>query len=344
VTPPPVPSPDEQRAEALLLRHLTPAQQKTYLSEGWFEVLGKDGSVWAVDRKGGSLNVRRSFGTETRVYCTNLTDVPRADTLLVQKLCIEATGGRGLPRVQGATLTDANLLHAAGGRGRARIGKLPPDPVDLSLAALEHRKLNRLKHAERLLRQAIRIEDGQVAADSFKRTHRRSNLALVMLRAGKLTEARRLTGEAWRLKGGQHDLTSGRILVVRIALCLLRRHRDVDLYLGQLKTLLSAGPLACPGNITPTWDIADVIGMLRRDLANADAELLVQLVSVLDKRSPLKVLEVFPTWDAAPPLPLETPWPRCDRDAWSCGAGPADHGTASGPLAAPAARARPCRP
>jgi len=52
-----------------------------------------------------------SRGTET--YCTYLRDTPRADTLLAQKLCIEATGGRGLPRTCDGALRDAHLFQVA---------------------------------------------------------------------------------------------------------------------------------------------------------------------------------------------------------------------------------------
>ena len=103
-------SPQEQRAEALLLRHLTPDQQETYLDHGWFEVRGRDGSRWTIHRSGGSQNVRRTGPQGTHVFCTYLEDVPRADTLLVQKLCIEATGGRGLPRKCGPTMCDEHLF------------------------------------------------------------------------------------------------------------------------------------------------------------------------------------------------------------------------------------------
>src|SRR5438128_1188784 len=88
----PLMSPQEQRAEALLLRHLTRAQQETYLESGWFEVRGRDGSLWRIHRSGGSQNVRRTAREGTQVYCSYLEDVPRADVLLVQKLTIEAAG------------------------------------------------------------------------------------------------------------------------------------------------------------------------------------------------------------------------------------------------------------
>jgi len=94
----------------LLLRHLTPRQQDTYFHHGWFEVRARDGSLWTIHRSSGSQNVRRTGAEGTQVFCTYLEDVPRADTLLVQKLCIEATGGRGLPRKCGATMCDEHLF------------------------------------------------------------------------------------------------------------------------------------------------------------------------------------------------------------------------------------------
>src|SRR5438477_345418 len=150
-------SPEGQRAEALLLRHLSPAQRKSYLRDGWFEVRGRDGSLWTIDRDHGSRNVQCINRTGTWVYCSELPDVPRADILLVQKLCIEATGGRGLPRCEATgTLTDEHLFYTPAQR---RVASIAPDPGALSQAAYEHRLVSRLKYAERLLRQAIRIED-----------------------------------------------------------------------------------------------------------------------------------------------------------------------------------------
>jgi hypothetical protein len=302
---------EERRAEALLLRHLTAGQRGTYLREGWFEVRGRDGSLWTISRDGGTQNVRCVNGSGTRVFCSYCEDVPRADTLLVQKLSIEATGGRGLPRREGGALTDEHLFYTGPEQHRAHVRANVPDPVALSQAALEHRKLNQLRYAERLLRTAIEIEDAQVAPDSFKRPHRRNNLALVLLRAGKYAAARRVALAAWRLNRGQRDLTSARILVVRIAVRLLWEKSEVHFYLGQLKTLLlSRRRLTCPGNIAPTWDVRDVIDLVRRRLRCADAELIVQMIKVIDHSARPDVLELFDAWTAASPVPLDTPWPE----------------------------------
>ena len=299
-------TPEEQRAEALLLRHLSPAQQKTYLRDGWFEVRGRDGSLWTIDSDGGSRNVRCINGSGTWVYCSFLPDVPRADTLLVQKLCIEATGGRGLPRSEGGSVTDEHLFHTTPQRRRRAIA---PDPALLSQAALQYRAVSRLKYAEHLLRQAIRIEDRRLPADSPRRPHRRTELALVLLRRGRFTAARRIAAEAWRLADGRDDLISARLLVVRIAAGWLGRKRDVGLQLGQLKTLAAGGTPRCPAGIPATWHVADVIETLRRKLPGAQAELVVQLVKVIERRARPTALDIFPAWTTAAPVPLDAPWP-----------------------------------
>jgi len=299
-------TPEEQRAEALLLRHLSPAQRKTYLRDGWFEVRGRDGSLWTINRDRGSRNVQCINRSGTWVYCSDLPDVPRADTLLVQKLCIEATGGRGLPRSEGDTLTDEQLFHTTAQR---RLAWIPPDPAALSQAAFEHRLVSRLKYAERLLRQAIRIEDRRLPADSPRRPHRRTELALVLLRRGRFTAARRVAAEAWQLAAGRNDLVSARVLVVRIAAGWLGRKRDVALQLGQLKMLAAGGTPRCPSGIAAAWHVVDVIETLRRKLPYAEAELVVQLVKVLDRRARPDALDFFPAWTSAAPVRLDTPWP-----------------------------------
>jgi hypothetical protein len=124
---------------------------------------------------------------------------------------------------------------------------------------------------------------------------------------GRLAEARRLNAEAWRLKAGQHDLTSGRILFVRIALSLLER-RDASAYVGQLKVLLNVDPLHCFGGITPTWDIPDVLAMLAELLAPVEAELLRCVAQTLNDRGHLRALEACAAWRSASGVPLEVAW------------------------------------
>ncbi len=198
----------------------------------------------------------------------------------------------------------------AGGRRRRQAAAMrSSDPIALNQAALEHRKHDELDDAERLLRRAIEIEDTRVAADSPKRPHRRNNLAIVLMRTGNLAEACRWNAEAWSLKTGQHDLTSGRILFARIALRLLLGDGDVGLYLGQLKTLLRREALECLGDIAPTWDIPDVLGMLCDKLDEPDAELLANATDALNDRAYVPSLDRFDLWNSAATVALEAPWP-----------------------------------
>jgi proteasome accessory factor A len=200
-------------------------------------------------------------------------------------------------------------LGSRGLRRRMRGAMGTPDPLVLNQTALELRKRDCLQEAEHLLRQAIEIEDRQVPPESPKRPHRRNNLAIVLMRAGKLGESRQLNAAAWRLKAREHDVTSGRILFVRIALEYLLDRRDVSLYVGQLKVLLNVHPLECFGGILSTWDIPDVLGMLRERLPRTDAGFLAQVAETLNEQASVPLLQAFATWRDAPGMPLEARWP-----------------------------------
>jgi hypothetical protein len=199
------------------------------------------------------------------------------------------------------------LARIRGSRAWLELGQ--PDPIALNQAALAHRQQNRLEEAERLLREAIAIEDARVPADSPKRAHRRNNLSIVLMRAGKLHEAVQLNAEAWRLKHGRHDLTSGRILFVRIALVLLGDFGEVRHYVGQLKSLLRNEPLQCDGDIMPTWDISDVLHMLHQVLWADEAELLEGISDVLNDGG-VRDLDQLEMWKEMEAVGLEEEWPR----------------------------------
>jgi hypothetical protein len=221
--------------------------------------------------------------------------------------------GDAVPPERFMSAMEVRLLM--GRRRRRSAARERPDPVGLSQAALELRKRNLLDEAERVLRQAIELEDTQVAADSPKRPHRRNNLALVLLRAGRIEEAERWAAEAWGLKTGRHDVTSGRILVVRVALRLLRDDPGVGFFLGQLKTLLSCDALECLGDVAPVWEVPDVLEMLHAKLRTTDAELLTAIVVTLDGAGDRSALERFGAWNAAPAIPLEAPCPAAEGPA-----------------------------
>src|SRR5262249_22038066 len=213
------------------------------------------------------------------------------------------------PLLPGAFWEEPVPFPRPGWHWRRRVRSDTPDPLELNEAALECRRVGEFDEAERLLRQAIEIEDRLVTPESPKRPHRRNNLAVVLMCAGKLEEAMQMNAAAWELKAiGQHHLTSGRILFVRTALRLLAGDRDVGLYLGQLRTLLRRDDLDCLGNVAPVWSMPDVLTILRERIP-AHAALLLEIVETLNELRHLAALDAFDVWRTARPVPLQVPWP-----------------------------------
>jgi hypothetical protein len=91
--------------------------------------------------------------------------------------------------------------------------------------------------------------------------------------------------------------------------CSRARGPDVQLYLGQLKTLLGGRPLSRRGGVSGHWDVDDVFGLLRWQLGN-DGELLVQAIRVIGGNAARDVLDLFEAWTAAPRVGLDVPWSR----------------------------------
>jgi tetratricopeptide (TPR) repeat protein len=181
--------------------------------------------------------------------------------------------------------------------------------LQLNLHALLLRKLKRYAEAAATLQSALDIEDEFLPPDHPKRAHRHNNMAIVQMLADRLDEAKRMNAEAWSLKASQHDVTSGRILFVRSALCMLR-NEDSKLYTGQLRTLLAKPKIPCQGNITRQWDAADILDELRSRLTPEQADFLAALVAALNDPDKIADLERFDLWRSTQPVPLEAPWPN----------------------------------
>jgi hypothetical protein len=131
--------------------------------------------------------------------------------------------------------------------------------------------------------------------------------------AGSVDDAARRNAEAWQLKAtiseGGHDLTSGRILIARVALHWLSRS-DPAISLGQLRTLIAQPELPCLGGIDPHWQADDILACLRTRLDAGQSDLLSVLVEVLNDHRRASELERFPAWSTQAPTPLEHPWPE----------------------------------
>ena len=184
----------------------------------------------------------------------------------------------------------------------------PEFAVDLNNHALLLRKQKRYDEADEFLQRAIGIDDRVTPPDSPVHAHRRNNLAIVYMLANRLEEAMRRNAEAWTRKASLIDVTTGRILFARVALCWLQ-NADASLYSGQLRTLLSQPDLPCMGNIIRQWDAADILDELHSRLTPEQADFLAALVAALNEPSKAADLERFDLWRSATPLPLDTPWP-----------------------------------
>jgi hypothetical protein len=88
---------------------------------------------------------------------------------------------------------------------------------------------------------------------------------MVLVMQGKLDEAKVLFEQAWRLKSGQHDITSARLLFVRLTVALLESH-NVEEFVGHLKTVAALIPLPDHADVTRIWDIGYFLDHLRPKL------------------------------------------------------------------------------
>jgi tetratricopeptide (TPR) repeat protein len=187
-------------------------------------------------------------------------------------------------------------------------GGQPQFALDLNNHALLLRRLKRFDEAATLLQRAIGIEDRYLPPDHPKRAHRCNNLAIVRMLADQLDEARHVNAGAWSLKASQHDVTSGRILFTRIALCWLR-DADASHYLGQLRTLLAQPELPCLGGIDRQWQAADILDHLCSRLPPEKSDLLAAVVAALNEHGKVADLERFDLWHSTLAVPLEVRWP-----------------------------------
>jgi len=190
-----------------------------------------------------------------------------------------------------------------------------PSAIDLNNAALELRRQGKLAEAEQLLRQALAIDEQDRGATPPKIPHRLNNLCTVLILRGKQAEAKSLLARAWQLKCTRHDLTSTRLLFVRLAIALLE-FQPAEVFVGQLKTLLALDPLPDdPAVVKPgdmTWFSESLLPKIPPDAG----DFLTALASAMNDRTKLADLNRFPEWRNQPPIPLDTPWPKEQADGW----------------------------
>ncbi len=135
-----------------------------------------------------------------------------------------------------------------------------------------------------------------------------NNLAAILLLQNKLEEARKALAEAWSLEAGKADLTSSRILFMRLSAAFLES-QPYGVYVGQLKTLLAIDELPDHANVAKVWDIDYYITYLCTKLSESEAEILTAIAAAMNDRAKVPALDTFALWTSQPPIPLDGPWP-----------------------------------
>jgi len=240
---------------------------------------------------------RRALAGLARISCSTGREHPRLRRCIDDYVaCLRATG-KSQEQVCAALREVAPEYSAP-----SQIGQ--PSAIELNRHALELRKAGHLPDAESLLRQALELDEKTLGTTHPKIPHRLMNLSTVLIMQGKLDEARLRLTHAWQLKYGRHDLTSGRLLFVRVALALLEL-QPTKVFVGQLKTLLMQESVPDHADVARTWDIVCLIESLRPKLPPAGADFLEALADVLNDRKGLPRLDQFPLWQDCNPQPLD---------------------------------------
>lgn len=188
----------------------------------------------------------------------------------------------------------------------------PVSALILNELAVDWRDVGRPNEAELLLRQAVEIETRLLPHDSEKHPHRLNNLCTVLIMGGKLVEAKKLLRRAWNLMKGKYDLTSARILISRITICLLES-RPPEIYIGRLKTLLCDRAPSVAGNITEETKGGVSIDYIKGQLSADHYEFLHALYRAANKQKEIPTLEQFSLWKDSPALPLDSSKPIYEK-------------------------------
>jgi tetratricopeptide (TPR) repeat protein len=182
-------------------------------------------------------------------------------------------------------------------------------PIDLNNLGLEFRKVGKLDVAEQLLRRALAKDQAIRGQSHPKIPHRLNNLCSALIMQGKLNEAKPLLARAWQMKSGKHDLTSTRLLFVRLTVALLESQSSEQI-LGMLKTMVAWESMPDHAEVVTTWDMAYFIEYLRPKLPLGSAEFLTALAAALNDHDEVGKLDSFDLWKNSSPIPLDIPWPE----------------------------------
>lgn len=196
--------------------------------------------------------------------------------------------------------------------------------VTLNNYGLLLRNLQRLDDSLKYYQKALEIDERLHSGNdpcNPKIPHRLNNIAMVLMMLGQHYEANTHLARAWSLKTGKHDVTSVRILWVRLALLILD-HKPVQHILGQIKTALGMNESLISNSVDDFWNIESVLLYLQENIEPDQVILLTSIAEAINagahfhlppqgvscshmpQKQTLRLYELIP-WKNQRPLPFD---------------------------------------
>lgn len=199
--------------------------------------------------------------------------------------------------------------------------------IELNNFGLLLRDQGKFDDSLKCYQEALEIDEKRRACSDPKHPkipHRLNNISMVLLLLRKTDEAKIHLARAWALKESSHDVTSARILWVRLAVAMLT-NEPIGVYLGQLKTFFATQVYRVSNQVDDYWNVQSVLANLQKYLSPDYVQLLAVIVDALNAGSHYHIEQqsanvaeptanVIPTlsdlvfWRSQETIPLETQW------------------------------------
>lgn len=168
-------------------------------------------------------------------------------------------------------------------------------------------RIARISEAEYLFRQAIEIDTKTIGEKHPRFPHRLNNLAVALTMRGEYFEAKQILCRAWSLKKNRHDITSLRILYMRITIAIIESE-SISFYSGQLKTLLALAPLPDYADVVKIWDIQYLLNLIKSLQHDDSYSFLYELLQIINMNNQKYDTKGFTEWISIENIPLDVNW------------------------------------
>ena len=193
------------------------------------------------------------------------------------------------------------------GRDLAPLGWGANAAIALNNVGIALRNSDRLDSARTLLHASLSLDRRARGVRHPKVGHRFMNLAGVELMRGRYQRSARLLRRAWSASPNAPDVTSARILAMRLIVALVQGESHGPL-LGQLKTVLLHGSMSNLADVDTKSSAAPIIRSVQSRLTSTHLELVTALLSVVNGSKTVDVLADCQIFEAQECVSLDQPW------------------------------------